>query len=310
MNKIKGLKYLKVSCLILSNLMMAFQIIFIILLMLLSVYAFLQLLHNTSFDFMAPIADWAKGIVQFFFADTIKASREDIDGELVVFLFLDVIFIFILAQLKTAFVRYNEELDKKIVEEKAKEEVVFNKNLKSELQRNIASYNCYMIGFKMKAAPLVADAMQIYGAQQIDSESIEKEALEKFVAVVQKLPDVKVSKEENILIITSHKFENVDVVIATIQNTIAKLKKEFRDRKIVLKTRLAIDTYKSLTPLKKVFGLVKPLLSLNSGNDILCYGNFNNRYAMLQNTAYEVFIKGKYDIGNSEETIWALVKKV
>ncbi len=310
MNKIKNLRYLRILCTFLSNLMMVSQIILIVLMLLLSVHAFFQLLHNTSFDFMVPAADWARSVVKLIFADTIKASREDIDGEIVVFLVMNLIIVFILAQLKVAFKRYGEELDKKIVEEKAKEEVAFNQGLKDELQRNIASYNSYMIGFRMKATSLVADSMQIYGAEEIDSEAVEAEVMAKFIAVVRTLPSVNISKEDNILVITSNKFETVDVTISTIQDTIAQLKKEFRSKKIVVKTRLAIDAYKALTPPKKVFGLVKPLLSLNSGSDVLCYGNFNNRYSLLKTQHYEVYIKGKYDIGNSEETIWSLVKKV
>jgi len=259
---------------------------------------------------MAPVADYAKGIIKLFFADSIKAAREDIDGELIVFIVLDVALVFIFSQLKTAFARYEEEVDKKIVEEKEKEEEAFNKGLKNELQRNIASYTNYMVGILLKAAPLVADAMQVYGAETIDTEKVEAQAKAKFVEAIKTLPGIKISQEGKVIVVTSSKFGNIDKVLATIQNTVFQLKKEFRTAKVVIKTRLAIDTYKPLTPPKKVFELVKPLLTLNSGNDFLCYGNFKNRYAMNENQEYGVYVKGKYDIADLEETIWMLVKKV
>ncbi len=309
MNKVKNLKRLKLLCNISANIMMVCQIIFIILLLLCSVYGFLLLFDNHSLDFMAPVVEYAKGLIRFLFGENIKSSQAKIDGELILFIILDGIIVFVFSQLKTAFQRCTEQLDKKIVEEKAKEEVQFNKDLQSDLQRNISSYNHFMLGFAFTVSPYSADALQIYGVEKLDVPKIEEEVILKFYNAAKALPNVKVSREDKILLITSSHFDGIDSVIDAVQAIIIQLKKEYRMQRVALKTKLAIDAYKSMTPLKKVYELVKPLLDLNLSSGILCYGNFKNRYDLIKDSKYAVYVKGKYDIAHTEETIWAMVKK-
>lgn len=309
MDIIKNLKRLKILCKIGANIMMLIQIILVILILLLSTYAFLQLLHNNSLDFLKPLVLFAKSVVQFFFKDTIKAAQPEIDGELVVFIVLDIILAFIAAQLKAAFKVYDEQLDKKIVEEKAKVEDQFNKELSNELHRSIISCSNYMLGVLFKTSPLVADSLQIFGEDKIDLEKVEAEVNTKFVAVVQKISGIKLMREGKALLILSSKFDTIDPVLSTVQETISRLKKECKAQKVILKARLAVETYKPLTSNKKVFASIKPLLDLNLGSDALCYGNFKNRYELVKEPKFNVNVKGRYDIENVEETIYSLVKK-
>ena len=309
MDSIKNLKRLKVLCKIFANIMMLIQIILVILVLLLSTYAFLQLLHNTALDFLKPLVIFAKSVIQFFFKDTIKAAQPEIDGELVVFIVLDVIMVFVAAQLKSAFKVYDEQLDKKIVEEKAKVEERFNKELSDELHKSIASCSNYMLGVFFKTSYLVADSFQIFGENKVDLEKVEADVNSKFVAVMQKVAGIKLMREDNVILILSKKFDNIDSVLLVAQDTISRLKKECRAQKVILKARLAVETYKPLTPNKKVYASIKPLLDLNLGADALCYGNFKNRYALVTEPKFYVNVKGRYDIENSEETIYSLVKK-
>ena len=46
----------------------------------------------------------------------------------------------------------------------------------------------------------------------------------------------------------------------------------------------------------------------NIPNEILCYGNFCNRYELIKKPHFEAFLKGTYDI-TEDENVWALVKK-
>lgn len=309
MDFVKNLRRLKVLCLLLSNLMMVIQIVLIVLVLLLSSYAFLQLLNSTALDFLYPVVVFAKSFVQYFFGNTIKAAQPEIDGELVLFIVLDIILIFVVSQLKVALKSYNEQLDKKIVEEKAKIEVKFNKALDDELHRSIASYSNFMLAFNFTVAPLVSDSIQIYGLEKPDVEKIEAEISKKIVDYLKLFSGVKLMKKDKDFIVTSSNFKDFDKIIDSIYDLFAKLRKAYRAQKVVVKSRFAVETYKPLTPSSKVYAAVKPLLDLNIGHDALCYGNFKNRYAMLKDPSYTVQVKGKYDIDDVEETIYCLVKK-
>ena len=309
MDIIKNLKRLKIICKICSNIMMLLQIILVILVLLLSTYAFFFFFHSTALDFLKPLVMFAKSVIQFFFKDTIKASQPEIDGELVVFIVLDIILVFVAAQLKTAFKVYDEQLDKRIVEEKAKVEEQFNKNLSNELHRSIVSCSNYMLGVLFKTSPLVADSLQIFGEEKIDLEKVKADVEAKFIASVRNLKGIKLLREGDVLLILSSNFNTLDLVLSTVQEAIAKLKKEAKAIKVILKARMAIETYKPMTPNKKVFASIKPLLDLNLGADALCYGNFKNRYELVKEPQFTVYVKGRYDIENTEETIYALMKK-
>lgn len=309
MDSIKNLKRLKIVCMILANLMMIVQVVLIVLVLLFSLYSFLHLLDNTALDFMNPLVQMAKSFVKFLFGNTIKASLPEIDGEIVIFIVMDVILTFVVVQLKMALKAYQEEIDKKIVEEKAKVEVKFNRALDEELHKSIQAYSSFMLGCAFKVSPLVADSMQIYGVQAIDTKSVGLEIAARFVGAIKSVPGIKISREDGNILITSAKFENIDLVLATVLDVCKHLKKEYRSKKITIKTRLAIEAYRPMTPFEVVYKTVKPLLELNLGNDALCYGNVKSRYAMVENPVFNIEVKGKYDIDDSEETIYSLVKK-
>lgn len=71
---------------------------------------------------------------------------------------------------------------------------------------------------------------------------------------------------------------------------------------------MAIDVYTNKVLLKDVYADLKTLLTLNMPNEILCYGNFCNRYELMKKPQFEAYLKGTYDI-TDDENIWALVKK-
>lgn len=309
MDIVKNLRRLKVLCLLLSNLMMVIQIVLIVLVLLLSSYAFLQLLNSTALDFLYPVVGFAKSFVQFFFGNTIKASQPEIDGELVLFIVIDIIVIFVVSQLKVALKSYDEQIDKKIVDEKEKIEIKFNQALDDELHRSIASYSNFMLAFNFTVAPLVSDSIQIYGLEKPDVEKIEAEISKKIVDYLKLFSGVKLMKKDKDFIVISSHFNDFDKVLDSVIVMMNNFKKTYRAHKVVVKSRYAVETYKPLTPTGKVYDAVKPLLDLNIGHDALCYGNFKNRYAMLKDPSYTVQVKGKYDIANVEETIYCLVKK-
>lgn len=54
---------------------------------------------------------------------------------------------------------------------------------------------------------------------------------------------------------------------------------------------MAIDVYTNKVLLKDVYADLKTLLTLNMPNEILCYGNFCNRYELMKNLSLKHTLK-------------------
>ena len=309
MNKVKSYKQQKQMLLVFAIIAMVVQILLVVLILFLSLHAFLLSLNNHMFDFMNPVVAFAKDFVKFFFGNIIKASRPEIDGELVAFIFVTAFVVFVVAQLKIAAKITCDKLDKKIVEEKRIEEERINKELQRELQKDISSNSSFMLAFAFKAVPLIVDSMQIYGEKPIDAEKYETEVRAKLIAAFKTITGVMVSKSNDTLILVCHDFNKIDSVLTSVQGIVQGLKKEYRTQKVVLKVRYAIDCFKPSAPAGTIFKGLVPLLGLNKPNEILCYGNFNNRYKLIKEPQYTIYVNGQYEFNGKEETVWALVKK-
>lgn len=309
MNKVKSYKQQKDILLIWINVAMVVQILLVVLILLLSLHAFLLLLNNHLFDFMNPVVAFAKDFIKFFFGNTIKGSRPEVDGELVAFIFVVAFVVFIVAQLKIATKITCDKLDKKIVEEKRIEEERVNRELQAELQKNISSNSSFMLALAFNVVPLTVDSMQIYGEKPIDSEKYETEIRAKLITAFKTISGAMVSKSNDSLILVCHDFNKIDAVLSSVQGIVQTLKKEYRPQKAVLKVRYSIDCFKLSTPAGTVYKGLIPLLGLNKPNEILCYGNFNNRYKLVKESQYSIYVNGQYELNGKEETVWALVKK-
>ena len=309
MNKVKSYKQQKDILLIWINVAMVVQILLVVLILLLSLHAFLLLLNNHLFDFMNPVVAFAKDFIKFFFGNTIKGSRPEVDGELVAFIFVVAFVVFIVAQLKIATKITCDKLDKKIVEEKRIEEERVNRELQAELQKNISSNSSFMLALAFNVVPLTVDSMQIYGEKPIDSEKYETEIRAKLITAFKTISGAMVSKSNDSLILVCHDFNKIDAVLSSVQGIVQTLKKEYRPQKAVLKVRYSIDCFKLSTPAGTVYKGLISLLGLNKPNEILCYGNFNNRYKLVKESQYSIYVNGQYELNGKEETVWALVKK-
>lgn len=309
MNKVKSYKRQKDILLVGANVAMVVQILLVVLILFLSLHAFLLLLNNHMFDFMNPVVVFAKDFIKFFFGDSIKASRPEIDGELVAFIFVVAFVVFVVAQLKIAAKITCDKLDKKIIEEKRIEEEKINRELQLELKKDISSNSSFMLAFAFKVVPLIVDSMKIYGEQPIDSEKFETEIRAKFIAAFKTVQGVMVSKSNDSLILVCHDFNKIDSVLTSVQGIVQGLKKEYRPQKAVLKVCYAIDCFKPSTQVANIYKGLVPLLGLNKPNEILCYGNFNNRYKLVKEPQYTIYVNGQYELNGKEDTVWALVKK-
>ena len=145
-----------------------------------------------------------------------------------------------------------------------------------------------------------------------DSKRIDKRqeaaAIVSFYNTMKVLPGCGFSKDGNTLIITAKKFEMIDAILKKINETLDNLRNEYKMKKIALNANMAVDVYTDKVLLKDVYTDLKTLLKLNMPNEILCYGNFCNRYELMKNPQFEAYLKGTYDI-TDDENIWAIIKK-
>ncbi len=308
--KVKNLNRIKKGVNILSQIFMLFQILFVIIVLLCSLFLFLGLLKNHALDFLTPFITFAKGFVHTVFGSSVKSSQPEIDGEVVLFILINIFLVFVFAQLKLACKRYSEIVDKKIVEERIKEEESFNRELELELERNLLAQKNFLLIVRIKAKPIVRDSVRSAMVPKEEIEKANNDVMAKFFAEIKTVPGLSFSKDNDILLISSNKFEIIDTAFMKVYEIIDTLKSDYRAQKILLRSRMAVDVYKSNVSLKTVYENIRPLIDLNANNEILCFGNFNNRYKLIQKPKYRIYIKGQYDINDQSETVWALVKNV
>ena len=304
----KGLENQKKLCHFLEQVLIAVQIAAIFLIFITSLYWFLELIGNSFLSFMEPVISFIKEMMRAQFAEELEKGQAGIDGSLFIFIALIGVLLYVISQVKI-FLKYSQTaLDKAIVQKKEEFEIQFNKELKEEAKRKILAYNNIVILINIALKNLVKD---MYLAKN-DVKTIDKKQ-EDIVLValynsIKTIPGCKFSKDGRTLIITSRRFDGVDGILLSIDNALTNLKAQLRARKLALSYHIAIDAFPDNVLLKDIYADLKSLISLNMPDEILCYGNFCNRYEYVKVPKYEAFLKGTYEI-TEEENIWSLVKK-
>ena len=310
---IKHLENIKKSMIILSHIFMGLQIIVILTVFICSLYLALQIAHSNMLDFITPFINWIQDFTSFMFGNSIKSSLTEIDGRLVLFMLCGILVAFFLSQVRYACKRYASDIDKKIVEQKRKEEIEFNVKLEEDLKRNIVSQRNYLIIVQFKAKSSILPNSGLPTPTKEELETIRTEVLTKFYGQIGSNTGLTFKKDNDILLIMGNNVDGIDKIFDRIFEIIGMMKPEYKSKQIMIRAKLAADVYSGSTPITNVYNNLKKLYTLNAtGSEIICYGNFKNRYSFIPNAKYQISIKGKYDMEEGhqkEETIWALVKK-
>lgn len=304
----KNYEKLKKLCGLMGHILTFAQIISIILILLVSLYWFFELTEIHALDFMLPFINWIKAAMQANFGEQLKKGQAGLDGSLFIFIALTGLAIYTIAQLKI-FTKHSEKsLTKKIVISKQKEEEKFNAQLIIEKQRTLMAYKNIVILVNITLKSLLRDMYQTENDTKKIDKKLEDAALVSFYNMMKAVPGCGFSKDGNTLIITAKRFEAVDIILLKMNEALDTLKKEYKLKKIALNTNMAIDVFTDKVLLKDVYADLKTLLTLNMPNELLCYGNFCNRYELVKKPLFEAYLKGTYDI-TDDENIWAIVKK-
>lgn len=304
----KGLENIKKLCKLTEHLMVIIQIAAILLILVVSLYWFLSLIGSHAMGFMDSFIEAIQNMMETQFGEELKKGKEGLDGSLFVFIMLILTVLYILSQVKI-FLKYTmEALDRKIKVAKQEEEKRFNLQLKAEAHKAILEYKNIVLLVKISLKPILRDAyLAPYANQTVDKKQ-EDAALVMFYNLMKAVEGCNFSKDNSTLIITCKKFERVDDILNTLTLAIDKLKMDLKAKKLSLSANIAIDVYTDKVLLKDVYADIKTLLKLNIPNEILCYGNFCNRYELVKKPQFEAYLKGTYDI-TEDENVWALVKK-
>ncbi len=303
----KGLEQSKKLFKLTEHLLVITQIIAIVLIFIVSLYWFLDLIGSNFMGFMDPFINAIKKIMEFQFGKELKKGQQGLDGALFIFIMLVLTGLYILSQVKIFLTYSIEALDRQIKIAKEEEEKKFNLQLKAEAHRAILEYKNIILLVKISLKSILKDAFLNNNTTEV-SKKQEDTALVMFYNLIKTTEGCNFSKDNNTLIITSKKFENIDNILDALTTAIEKLKFDLKNKRLTLKANIAIDVYTDKVLLKDVYADLKTLLKLNIPNEILCYGNFCNRYELIKKPHFEAYLKGTYDI-TEDENVWALVKK-
>lgn len=108
--------------------------------------------------------------------------------------------------------------------------------------------------------------------------------------------------------VTLKGFSHVDKLLYYVDKAVSELQDQLKKENWILKTYTAIDAFNDKALLKDVYYDLQILLKLNILNEIICYGNFCNRYYLEPRNLFEAYLKGVYDT-TEPENVWTLVKK-
>ena len=307
---VKSMETLKKAVNITGHICMLLQIIILTLVFICTLYIIFGILNNSSLEFLTPFMEQIKTFVISIFGDSIKESQDGIDGRLVLFILAGMLLAFFVIQLRMACGTYSKVVDQKIVEARQKEENEFNKHLAENLHKNITSQKNFLLAIQIRIKSLYRESLTTEVHTDEDLAKYKDEAINKFVQQIRTTEGITLSGDGEIILISANDVEILDGVVTRIWNIANKLKAEYRNVKIGFRAKVAVDVYSSEQRIKDVFKLIRPLLDLNATNEVLCFGNFRNRYQMLPEQGYNIIVKGQYELGGEgDETVWSMVKK-
>lgn len=305
---VKWLEKQRKICNFLNQSLVFVQIILIFIIFIVSLYWFLELIGNDMLSFMDSIITSIKSMMQYYFAEDLKKGQAGLDGSLFVFITLLGIVLYVIAQVKAFLKCRIKVLDKQIVIKREEEEAKFNKELKADAKRQIMKYKNVVLLIHINLKTLLRDVYQTHNDVKHVDKKQEEIVIVALFNMLKKLPNCSFAKDGRVLIVSSKDVEVVDTILLTVTTAIETLKAQLKPRKLTLSYNIAVDVFPDTVQLKDVYADLKTLLQLNMPNEILCYGNFCNRYEHIKSPQFEAYLKGTYDI-TDDENVWSLVKK-
>lgn len=293
----------------LINILFVLQIILMILVFLTASYWFFNLINSDVFSFAQPIADSITDFVRLFYDREVQVGGVYIDGTLLLFDLIALACVFLLAKSKYYIYRAIDSVNIASKQLKAEQEEKFNKELQKEAEMNIKKANNVAVLVRFTAKNMMIDACWGGGDPNDGVKEIEGEAFKIFYSSIKNLTGCRFAKTDDKMLILLNDFTKTDNLLSFIEASISRISGEMRRKKWLVYANISIDVYDNKTNFKtEVYPILERLLSINHKNEPVCLGNFVIRYNLQSNSAFNPFMKGRYNLGQEYE-VWALVKK-
>ena len=295
---------------LISHICMGVQIVTLIMVFVCMLYIACGIFEVHLLDFTEPFIEFTKSVTTALFGDTVHSNTPDVDGKVVLFVLVNILLTFFVSQLKMAMSDFGKKVDKRIIEAKNEQERQFNNQLQDKLRNDTMAQSHYLIAIQFHLRYLMVEGFGITVPTEEEMEKTKYEIISSFFEQIKPIQGLRFSKDNDILLISSGDMKSVDTVLNKIWDTFNTIKAEYKANKYGVRIRSAIQSFKSTESSNSAYKQIRPLLDLNANNEMLCFGNFRNRYELNSETAYIVAIKGKYDLKTGpEESVWYLVKK-
>lgn len=299
---IKGLR-------ICSQAMIFVQMALVVLVLLVSLHLFLRLVGQPGLTFLSDFFIHIKYFIVSLFGSNIKSSQPEVDGELVLFVLFCIFMVYVCYQLKEVNKKVAEILENKFEAERIKYEEIFNANLQRELLNDTMKLSCAVLAVQLKIKSILNDPVKSTMVTAEKMMEIKQRVLTDFFTSIKDIKNVSFSKDNDILVIYTTNFNEIDNILFTVESKLDELSQKYRLEKILIKAKLAINAGTQSDTPKAMYKEILPLLGLNYPGTVLCFGNVKGRYTVSNGGKYIININGKYEINGKVETVWAFVKK-
>ncbi|MBP3925119.1 hypothetical protein J6E39_07760 [bacterium] len=278
------------------------------------VVALFWLLDLAGINFLSPLIPFMDSIshfVRIFYHQEIVVGDEFFDGTLLFFDLLMVITIYLLFKLKEVCMYFIEELEyEESLAKKAREDE-FNKQLHKELEKKISKLDNIAILVELKLKNHTFS--NIWHKENLDGIEEKTNEVFKFLHdAMLNVPDCKMAKTDNKMLILNNKFINIEKILDTLTVNLSLLQTKYKKQRWLLTYYIGIELYeKEEQSVKDIYPLIQNLIDLQVPNEILVSSNFNIRYNMFTKQTYELSKKGEYKLRSAKDDvcIWRLVKK-
>ncbi len=284
------------------------QIILMVIVFAFVMYWFFDVINCQYLAFLTPVADNISNFMHQYFADSLSKGATKTDGSLFIFIMILLVTIGALTQLKAFAIAAAKKVVRIIDKIKIKNEDEFNAQLRAEADQAILAYRNVILITKFSAKRRVVDDTRTEEEKAKESEEMQDKLVCEFYNRIKSAPCCKFAKNGDQLVVTLKGFTHVDKLLYYVDKSLEDLRTEMRKDGWILRSYSAIDAFDDKALLKDVYFDLQILLKLNLYNEIICYGNFCNRYYMEPKNLFEAYLKGVYDT-TEPENVWTLVKK-
>lgn len=287
---------------------MVIQIVVFITLFAFIMYWFFDLINCQFLAFLDPVAENITNFMHAYFEESLNKGVNQTDGSLFLFVMFLLVVIGALSQLKIYTSSAENRIGRTIDKIKSKNEDEFNAQLRAEADQAILAYRNVVLIVKLAAKKRIVDDIRPDEEKEKENKEIVDRLVCEFYNRIKEAPCCKFAKSGDQLVVTLKGFTHVNKLLYYTNKALEDLQAEMRKEHCILKFYAAIDAFDDKALLKDVYYDLQILLKLNLYNEIICYGNFCNRYYMEPKNMFEAYLKGVYDT-TEPENVWTLVKK-